>query len=172
MGIEELNVKDLLELRRRVMKRIDELRSELSMLESMLKVLDSLIKAQSITTADKVQPRVNSVSLTAPNGEELAKLTYDDNGVVIEFSKPISEQPPLSKFFVERVLNGFRDEDERLVNDGELDESMAFNYSIEKNSEGLVTRIVIKNYRDQRRLRRIIDAMKWTVSRLSEGHGS
>jgi len=172
VGVEGLDVKELLELRRRIRERISELRDELNMLESTLKVIDSLIKTGSITTADRVQPREGSISLTTPNGEELAKLTYNDEEVVIEFSKPISEQPPLRRFFIEKVLNGLRGEDEELVNNGELEESMALNYDIERNSEGLITRIVIRNYRDQRRLKRIIEAIKWTISKLGEKQGS
>lgn len=172
MGVEGLDVKELLELRRRIRERISELRDELNMLESTLKVIDSLIKTGSITTADRVQPRESSISLTTPSGEELAKLTYNDEEVIIEFSKPISEQPPLRRFFIEKVLNGLRGEDEELVNNGELEESMAFNYDIERNSEGLITRIVIRNYRDQRRLKRIIEAIKWTISKLGEKQGS
>jgi len=172
VGVEGLDVKELLELRRRIRERISELRDELNMLESTLKVIDSLIKAGSITTADRVQPREGSISLTTPNGEELAKLTYNDEEVMIEFSKPISEQPPLRRFFIEKVLNGLRGEDEELVNNGELEESMALNYDIERNSEGLITRIVIRNYRDQRRLKRIIEAIKWTISKLGEKQGS
>ncbi len=172
MGVEGLDVKELLELRRRIRERISELRDELNMLESTLKVIDSLIKTGSITTADKVQPRESSISLMTPSGEELAKLTYNDEEVIIEFSKPISEQPPLRRFFIEKVLNGLRGEDEELVNNGELEESMALNYDIERNSEGLITRIVIRNYRDQRRLKRIIEAIKWTISKLGEKQGS
>ena len=172
MGVEGLDVKELLELRRRIRERISELRDELNMLESTLKVIDSLIKTGSITTADRVQPRESSISLTTPSGEELAKLTYNDEEVIIEFSKPISEQPPLRRFFIEKVLNGLRGEDEELVNNGELEESMALNYDIERNNEGLITRIVIRNYRDQRRLKRIIEAIKWTISKLGEKQGS
>jgi len=172
VGVEGLDVKELLELRRRIRERISELKDELNMLESTLKVIDSLIKAGSITTADRVQPREGSISLTTPNGEELAKLTYNDEEVVIEFNKPISEQPPLRRFFIEKVLNGLRGEDEELVNSGELEESMALNYDVERNSEGLITRIVIRNYRDQRRLKRIIEAIKWTISKLGEKQGS
>ena len=172
MGVEGLDVKELLELRRRIRERISELRDELNMLESALKVIDSLIKTGSITTADRVQPRESSISLTTLSGEELAKLTYNDEEVIIEFSKPISEQPPLRRFFIEKVLNGLRGEDEELVNNGELEESMALNYDIERNSEGLITRIVIRNYRDQRRLKRIIEAIKWTISKLGEKQGS
>ncbi|WP_291765319.1 hypothetical protein [Caldivirga sp. UBA161] len=171
MGNEELNVKELLELRRRIRERINELRDELSMLESTLKVIDSLIRTRSITTADKVSPK-GELRLTAPSGEEVAKLTYDDDKIMVEFSKPITEQPPLRRFFIEKVLNGLKGEDEELINNGELDESMGFDYEVERNSEGLITRVIIRNYREQRRLKRIIDALKWTVSKMGEKQGS
>ena len=171
MGNEELNIRELLELRRRIRERVNELRDELSMLESTLKVIDSLIRARSITTADKVSPR-EELHFTAPNGEEVAKLTYDNDKIMIEFNKPITEQPPLKRFFIEKVLNGIKGEDEELINNGELDESMGFNYEVERNNEGLITGIIIRNYRDQRRLKRIIDALKWTVSKMGEKQGS
>ncbi|MGC9135550.1 hypothetical protein [Caldivirga sp.] len=171
MGNEELNIKELLELRRRIRERVNELRDELSMLESTLKVIDALIRTRSITTADKVSSK-EELHLAAPNGEEVAKLTYDNDSIVIEFSKPITDQPPLRRFFIEKVLNGLKGEDEELVNGGELDESRGFNYEVERNSEGLITKIIIRNYREQRRLKRIIDALKWTVSKMGEKQGS
>lgn len=163
MASEGINIRELLELRRRIRERINELREELETLESILKLIDSLIKSQSITTADRVSRRVSTITLNAPNGEEIGKVNYDEDSIVIEFTKPIPSSSSVERVFLKSVLEGLKREDEELVNAGELDSSESLSYDVERDDKGMIMRIVVKNYRDQRRLRRIVESLRQSI---------
>ncbi len=153
-------LRDLIELRRKVRRRIDELRGELEVLEEVLKLIDSIIKSKSITTADRVTQQKSVITISGKGGE-WARVTYDDVNLVITFTKPIPEQPHISRFLIGEVLEGLRRDDENMVSEGELDESEALSYDVERDEGGLIKEIRVKNYRSQRRLRRIIEALRW-----------
>jgi hypothetical protein len=95
-----------------------------------------------------------------------------EGGVVIKPIKPFNkDNSAFKRFFRDKILEGFKQEDDRLVRDGQLRREEAFSYEVRLDDDN-VTSIVIRNYRSDERLREIIRAIRWTLERaLKEGSG-
>lgn len=78
--------------------------------------------------------------------------------------------PPFKSFFLNRILDGMKTKDAEKVNQGQIKESESLNYQVE-DSNGLIKRIIIKNYRESERLTEIFNTSTWVFSRMMEKEG-
>jgi len=187
--LENERVKRLAEAKSYIQKRIDELESEVELLKLILSVIDTALSRESFTKAAELPreaPReapqaplaeadlgaqVSEAAVTSRDGRELARLVVYEKGLVI---KPLMDlpvdSPPLRSFFVAKVLEGYKRKDEELVRAGEILEDEAFDYEVAEE-EGLVKEIIVRNYRERRRLDEIRSALRWTLNRVLERMG-
>lgn len=187
--MENERVKRLAEAKSYIQKRIDELESEVELLKLILSVIDTALSRESFTKAAELPreaPReapqaplaeadlgaqVSEAAVTSRDGRELARLVVYEKGLVI---KPLMDlpvdSPPLRSFFVAKVLEGYKRKDEELVRAGEILEDEAFDYEVAEE-EGLVKEIIVRNYRERRRLDEIRSALRWTLNRVLERMG-
>jgi len=75
--------------------------------------------------------------------------------------------PPFQSFFVNRILKGFESKDSELAGAGKIERSQSLSYQIEE-SDGLISKITINNYRDKARLNEILNTVSWAFSRMLE----
>lgn len=187
--MENERVKRLAEAKSYIQKRIDELESEVELLKLILSVIDTALSRESFTKAAELPreaPReapqaplaeadlgaqVSEAAVTSRDGRELARLVVYEKGLVIKplMDLPI-DSPPLRSFFVAKVLEGYKRKDEELVRAGEILEDEAFDYEVAEE-EGLVKEIIVRNYRERRRLDEIRSALRWTLNRVLERMG-
>jgi hypothetical protein len=187
--LENERVKRLAEAKSYIQKRIDELESEVELLKLILSVIDTALSRESFTKAAELPreaPReapqappaeadlgaqVSEAAVTSRDGRELARLVVYEKGLVI---KPLMDlpvdSPPLRSFFIAKVLEGYKRKDEELVRAGEIPEDEAFDYEVAEEG-GLVKEIVVRNYRERRRLDEIRSALRWTLNRVLERMG-
>jgi len=187
--LENERVKRLAEAKSYIQKRIDELESEVELLKLILSVIDTALSRESFTKAAELPreaPReapqaplaeadlgaqVSEAAVTSRDGRELARLVVYEKGLVI---KPLMDlpvdSPPLRSFFVAKVLEGYKRKDEELVSAGEIPEDEAFDYEVTEEG-GLVKEMIVRNYRERRRLDEIRSALRWTLNRVLERMG-
>jgi len=177
-------VQRLAEAKSYLQRRIEELEAELELLRTLSKLVDAALSRESFVRASEL-PReapappaaegpsdmgqlLSETSVTSREGRELAKVLTYERGVVVRplIDLPV-DSPPFRSFFLAKILDGYRRKDEELVKAGELAEDEAFDYEVREEG-GLVREIRIRNYRDERRLREIKSALRWTLNRVLE----
>ncbi len=170
----EENVKKLLDLRSRLEERIRELEEELSLLKEIMSVIEELVKSQSITTAEALlekKPDLGNLIekreiKSRVGGETLGHAEIYERGIIIRPIRPFNkDHAAFKRFFRDKLLEGYKQEDEKLVSEGELGEDEAFQYEV-KVEDDKVTCIIIRNYRTEERLREILRATRWTLERV------
>lgn len=75
--------------------------------------------------------------------------------------------PPFKSFFINRILEGMRMTDQEKFTKGEIEKSSLFNYSINEEN-GLISKIIVHNYRERSRLNEIFNTAAWVLSRMLE----
>lgn len=76
------------------------------------------------------------------------------------------DTPPFQAFFINKLLEDFRREDEENVKKGKLSPDKVLRYEVKTDEEGRIQEIVIHNYNDEFRLREIIRALGWTLEKM------
>ena len=79
--------------------------------------------------------------------------------------------PPFKSFFLNRILEGMKSKDMEKLNNGQIKESELLNYHIKEDSNGLIKRIIITNYRENERLNEIFNTSAWVFTRMIEKVG-
>ena len=79
--------------------------------------------------------------------------------------------PPFKSFFLNRILEGMKTKDMEKINHSQIKESESLNYQVEEDSNGLIKRIVINNYRENERLAEIFNTSTWVFTRMIEKIG-
>jgi hypothetical protein len=75
--------------------------------------------------------------------------------------------PPFKSFFLNRILDGMKSKDVEKSSLGQIKESESLNYEVEDNN-GLITKIIINNYREKERLSEIFNTSTWVFTRMIE----
>ena len=158
---------------------------EIAFLQKTLDILDVSLKDSSFTKASDL-PKSNSISKnnsevlektdkTIPikkskNGEIIANaiVTPEQVSIILEDGIGLTpEIPPLRTFFVERIIGEMKKSDNRLVENGEINEESVINCIINKNGSA-IREIIIKNYREKNRIDEIINTATWSLTRMIE----
>lgn len=173
--MDETNIKRLLELRDKLESRIKELQEEIELLSSIRDLLDSIIKSQSIAPASELIQRqqaglgklVETREVRSRETRELlATVEVYEKGLSIKPIKPFNkDETAFTRFLRDKILEGYKQEDEKKVKDGQLRREDAFNYEIRIDGDNVVG-IIVRNYGTEERLRGIIRAVRWTLERI------
>ncbi|MCC6051441.1 MAG: hypothetical protein LM580_12080, partial [Thermofilum sp.] len=141
-------------------------------LETFLPETRRAKKAEKRAKAGELGRRLSEEVLKSREGRELALFAVYERGLVI---KPVIEvpgdSPPFLKFFIEKVLVGYRRADERAARYGDIDEGEKLDFEVHEE-EGLVRRVIVWNWRERRRLEDIKGAVRWALSRVLERSGA
>ncbi|MFB5598987.1 MAG: hypothetical protein ACE5SW_02000 [Nitrososphaeraceae archaeon] len=79
--------------------------------------------------------------------------------------------PPFKSFFIKRIIEGMVNQDQEKVRKKQIDESDMVKYNIVE-TEGIIRKIVINNYRERDRLTDIFNTSAWVFTRMLEKTGS
>ncbi len=189
----EEDVKRAAELREWLESRILDLENELSRLKDMQLVVDSVLRKSSFVPAAELKASPiqksarsdkaeGSMSQTTKSTDEPRQLRRSKDGLLIASAFISPEKvvvipssdvkiaqtiPPFQTFFVNRILKGFESKDQELVSSGKLDQSEALTFLVEE-SEGNISKVTVKNYRDNSRLNEILSTVNWAFTRMLE----
>ncbi|MEM1592172.1 MAG: hypothetical protein QXT06_04720 [Candidatus Bathyarchaeia archaeon] len=171
-------VKRLLAIKRKMEKRVEDLKAELEETQSILEVINSLILSKGFKRADTIAktPPVTPetpekfkevIQLNTISGEPLARIYVGESKLKVVLDKKLDPStPPFKQFLIERVLEKMHEKDLKLVEAGQLKPSEVFSYEI-INDGNLVSEIIIKNFNEER-LRDLKSSIRWTLEKMYE----
>ncbi|MFX0096273.1 MAG: hypothetical protein ACFE7E_00765 [Candidatus Hodarchaeota archaeon] len=174
----EEDVEILAELKAFIEKEIERKQEEANTLRRFLKAVDAFLVKSSFKTADKftgkreeLKVEMMGETLSIKSGNiELATMYIDNKEIRII---PVPEHrfdpgiPPFDSFFVNRIMNNMKDEDQAKVEAGELTQEDAFAFEV-KIEDGILEEIIIRNAGSQERNREIQRTIRWTLEKMWE----
>ena len=185
MQYTEEQIRDMVKLKETIIEKLSKYEEEIGFLQKTLDILDVTLKNSSFTKASDL-PKNNFVEkLDVTNLQETdqiiqikknkdgkiianATVTPEQVSIVLEDNIGLTEEvAPLRSFFVERIIGGMKKSDDKLVENGEINEESVINCIINKNGTS-IREIIIKNYREKNRVDEIISTATWSLTRMIE----
>ncbi|MBM3897278.1 MAG: hypothetical protein FJ358_01965 [Thaumarchaeota archaeon] len=171
-------------------ERIAELEGQIEKLRETLLVVDSILKRTSFRRAAEIPPTAEETAEETPpttkkeigQVSEVRQIRRSKGGPLIANAYVSSESvsivpttdaklstntPPFKTFFVNRILEGMKQKDKEIAEKGQISADNMAEYSVDEK-DGMIEKIVIKNYRDKQRLDEIINTATWAFSRMLE----
>jgi hypothetical protein len=196
MSQDSENVKRLIDFKKRIETRLQELEAELKEFKAMLDAVNSILLEKGFrrveiepkpvvtgpsseekqetaevelgTVEAEVEPESVS-TLKSVSGEVLADFYVDDGSlhVVPAEDKGFSvNTPPFNQFFVQRVLLKMQERDSELARSGQLASDKILCFDIMREGD-VIREIVIRNF-DSDRLRELKSSIRWTLEKMLE----
>jgi hypothetical protein len=196
MSQDSENVKRLIDFKKKIETRLQELEEELKESKAMLDTVNSILLEKGFrrveiepkpdaagplseekketagvepgTIEAEVEPESTS-TLKSVNGEVLADFYVDDGSlhVVPAEDKDFSiNTPPFNQFFVQRVLLKMQERDSELTRSGQLGPDKILCFDIVREGD-VIREIVIRNF-DSDRLRELKSSIRWTLEKMLE----
>lgn len=175
MASAERDVKKAAELKLWLESRIAQLQDEIERLKETLGYVDDTLRASTFRPAiemmaeSKEPPQLREVKRDK-GGQVIASASITSDGVTVEPKEGVAIRPttpPFKSFLVGKILQGMKAKDEELVLSGKLQKGLELRFEVEE-SDGLLGKLVVENYRDRARLDEILSTVAWTFSRMLE----
>lgn len=190
MRLSEERMKEIADLKERLIQKIDGHHEEIALLEKVLAVIDDEVKGSSFTKASQM-PRPDPAAPVEEDEEEPAgddgpegriPIRQGGNGrilanahlepgqlsIVLEEGITLNEEtPPFKSFFLGKILGGMRAKDEADADGGSLPREMIIGHAISKDGEEM-RGITITNYRHKERADELIKTAAWSFERMLE----
>jgi len=167
-------------------RRIEELSGEIESLRLLVSIVDGQLAAKSFKTLETVKkeekPKVVEVAkeekpkelgavrnLRGKSGNLLGMLTVTQDEIRLTVSPELritSDMKPFSSFLIKKVLDAMVKVDKEDVEAGKLEPGRELSYDIVYEG-GEVREIIVRNYRDERRLREVISSIRWALDTIS-----
>ena len=177
--------KSLAELKKYLEDKVAALSIELEHLKTLIKLVDEALAKVSFKPASALEVSKEAVQAAPARSLEtemlilassrmgnrlLGKMYIGEGYVRIVPAQDLELNiniPPFRQFLVEKVLEEMRRRDREAVERGEIKESEALDYEI-KTKGDILTEIFVKNISDERRMRELKNAVRWTFERMLE----
>lgn len=154
-------------------KRLEELRAEISLLEKMKKLVDeelakaSFKKAVEVKHVEKPAPPelAGARVLRAKTGEVLAKVVTSLNELRFIIDEGVNltrDSKPFQAFLIKKVLEAMSRSDLERAERGLIPPGHELTYEIIYEGDR-VREILVRNFREEYRLREIVNAVRWTL---------
>ncbi|MEM2109369.1 MAG: hypothetical protein QW327_02650 [Candidatus Odinarchaeota archaeon] len=167
-GKDDKPVEALAKLKAFLEDQIDDLEAKLAEYKDFVKAIDLFLVKTSLKTADELTKpvKVSGAREIKDNaGNILGELEVTENKIIFTPASDVKisvKSPSLQSFFIPKVLEKYKNEDENIIKQKSAVLKSVFRYLIEEK-DSTVKRILIENYRDQSRLKEIERALRWTV---------
>jgi len=152
---------------KRITSYIDELLATASFKRADTLVLKKTEQAAQVKATPAERPSIKVIR--SRNGAVLATLTYTKDEARFQISPDLElkrDDKPFSSFLLRKVLEAMARDDEERVRLGELDGEKVLKYEIVFDGDR-VSEILVKNYRDDYRLKDLINSVRWTLETVS-----
>jgi hypothetical protein len=196
MSQDSEKLKALVNFKKKLEKRIEELNSELEESQGLLEVVNSVLLEKGFKRGDMkevkapkeeeapevhvtVEEEAPATSRSAEPESVIPLKTMDDEALAIiyvdkealhvlpdERKKFSVSTPPFQPFLVERVLAKMQAKDSELVRTGQLTPDKMFAYNIVSEGD-LIREIVLRNV-DEERLKELKSSIRWTLEKMYE----
>ncbi len=196
MSQDSERLKTLVNFKKKLEKRIEELNSELEESQGLLEAVNSILLEKGFKRGDlkevkppeeeepptvhvTVEEEPPAVPQQAEPESVIPLKTMDDVPLAIiyvdkealhvlpdETKKFNVNTPPFQPFLVERVLAKMQEKDSELVRMGELSADKMFAFNIMREGD-LIREIVIRNFDDDR-LKELKSSIRWTLEKMYE----
>lgn len=192
---EKEQVKNLTKIKEYLEQKINELEKELGLLREIVELVDRELVEKSfkkptipveakeaIKETLREVPAKPEVSVTpeieegrvkilkSKTGENLATVYISPNELRFIINPGINvsyDMKPFSSFLVKKVLEAMAKMDLERIEKGRLPPGQELSYNIIQDGER-VKEIVIRNFREEYRLREIVNAIRWTLETIIE----
>jgi hypothetical protein len=196
MSQDSENVKRLIDFKKKIETRLQELEEELKEFKTMLDTVNSILLEKGFRRME-IEPKPDAAgtlkeekektvevehgafeaevepesvnTLKSVNGEVLADFCVDDGSlhVVPAEDKDFSvNTPPFNQFFVQRVLLKMQERDSELARCGQLAPDKILCFDIVREGD-VIREIVIRNF-DSDRLKELKSSIRWTFEKMLE----
>jgi hypothetical protein len=171
----EQDVKKAAELKLWLEGRIAQLQEEIARLRESLTYVDATLRATTFKPAIEMMPASQEIpelrELRRDKGRDViavasvtaARVSIEPKGGVVLKQGT----PPFKSFLIGKILQGMAAKDDELAASGRLAKGSVLRFSVEEN-QGVISRLVIENYRDRARLNEMLNTVAWTFSRMLE----
>jgi len=163
-----VEVQKLLEVRKVIEEKIAKLQEELKFYTSLLEVIDKAIGEKSFSTAAQAARPEAVEEVKGRSGEVYATVEVYRDKLRIKFKEPVKVDGLFKRFYLDKFLQKYREEDAREVRQGALRQEEALRYELEEQ-EGEATAMTIYNYRTEERKREILRVLRWTLEKVYGG---
>ncbi len=175
MEFSEKQIQDLLELKDRLTEKIHGHEEEIEFLKKNIEFLDTVLKQSSFTKASalgfKPKKTENAIPITGgPDGGIIANAFVTPEQVSIVLNEDVNinpDTPPFKSFFLERIIGEMKLKDSTEADVGRIQKESIIDYVLNKNGSNL-REIIIKNYRQNERIKEIINTVGWSFTRMLE----
>lgn len=173
MGEESDKAKELAAVKEYIERRLEELRAEISLLEKLKKFIDDELGRVSFKKAAEVKPVERSPPpelagarvLRSKTGEILARVITSPNELRFIIDEGVNltrDSKPFQAFLLKKVLEAMNKSDLERVDRGIIPPGHELTYEIIYDDDR-VREILVRNFREEYRLREIINAVRWTL---------
>jgi hypothetical protein len=189
-------IKRLVTFKKKLEKKVEDLKTELKDLQATLETVNSILLEKGFQRAEikeapapteisppeqevkaelgtgSLQPTAETESvipLETVTGELLANLytTQDSMRIVLAENKDFNiNTPPFTNFLVERVLTKMQEKNGELAKTGQVTPDKILSYSITRDGD-IIREIIIKHV-DSDRLRELKSSIRWTLEKMYE----
>jgi len=180
--LSEEDIRKLSELQKYLVTRLKDLKRKVELIESFLLVIDKVLAQASFVRGSEVQemarteakptpPAIRRVPIKHVDGTTLAELLIDKNKIVVLMAPGVNLHKatrPFESFFIRDVLEAMRERDYEKYSRGEIQPGQILDYRIQSDENGVLQKIEILNVSDEKRVREIKSAIKWTLRRMYE----
>ncbi|MFW9960168.1 MAG: hypothetical protein ACFFDV_04070 [Candidatus Thorarchaeota archaeon] len=184
--MESSDIQLLLNIRTKLNEEVDRLKDMIARLEEHIEVLDGQIAKTSFTTADAAMtvprrtetgvPTRPPVRTTEPQSIVIMnKAGKLELGILEVLEQTIRFLPAegavyditrgaFARFFVERILGKFQQEDRHRVENGEIEWEDAFDFEVHAE-DNILGEMIIRNYGDENRMKEIQSTLRWALEK-------
>jgi len=175
MEASDRDTKRTAELKLWLEQRIAELQEEMERLKETLSYVDNNLRATTFKQASEMMsepketPEIRELKRDK-GGQVMATATVTSDAVAVEPVSAVAlktSTPPFKSFLMGKILQGMKTKDEELVGSGKLTKGTELRFDVDE-SNGVIVKLVIENYRDKTRLNEILNTVSWTFSRMLE----
>jgi uncharacterized coiled-coil protein SlyX len=191
MSLDSDKLKALVDFKKKLEKRIEELETEAKEVTATLEAVNSILlekgfkrgNIKQVKTLEEEKPAEMEESTATPsttepesviplktmNDETLAIIYVDREAIHVlpDERKNFSfETPPFQQFLVERILEKMEEKDNELMKKRKLAPDKMFAYNIVREGD-LIREIVIRNV-DEERLKELKSSIRWTFEKMYE----
>lgn len=179
----EDEIKKVAETKLWIEERIKSLEREIEALRETLAVIDSFLlqkgfrPAEEIKQVAEVKEEAKEVvaeevtPLKAKDGRIIATAYISSKNVIVVPASSIklkSSTPPFTSYLMGKKLPQMVEVDRAQVKSGMLKDDEVLKFSVEEDSEGVIKKITIENYRSKSRLKEILNLITWTFEKMLE----
>jgi hypothetical protein len=181
--LSEDEIKKVAETKLWIEERIKSLEREIEALRETLAVIDSFLLQKGFRPAEEIKQVAEVkeeakeavaeevVPLKAKDGRVIATAYISSKNVIVVPASSIklkSSTPPFTSYLMGKKLPQMVEVDRAQVKSGMLKDDEVLKFSVEEDSEGVIKKIAIENYRTKSRLKEILNLITWTFEKMLE----